>query len=102
MENVRFSVAGIGKDALPYALSSGYNIGTREEYSGDPSFGSPLTNGVSPFNLDPRTGDRGLKPEYTTSYEGGIEAKFLKNRLGIDLTYYNNTSKILSFPLKFL
>ena len=60
----------------------------------------PLTNGVSPFNLDPQTGDQNLEPEFTTSYEGGIEARFLNNRFGIDLTYYNNTSKNLIIPVK--
>ncbi|RRB12832.1 SusC/RagA family TonB-linked outer membrane protein [Larkinella knui] len=30
-----------------------------------------------------------LKPLTSTTYEGGIEAKFLNNRLGIDLTLYN-------------
>lgn len=92
---LRFSAAKIGKDAFPYALSTGFNIGTRGD---DPA---PLTTGVSPFNLDPSTGDIGLKPEFTTSYEGGIELRFLKNRLGIDLTYYNNTSKdlIIAVPV---
>ena len=30
-----------------------------------------------------------LKPLTSTTYEGGIEARFLNNRLGIDLTLYN-------------
>lgn len=97
---VRFSAAKIGKDAFPYALSSGYNIGTREEYQDDEPSRAPLTNNVSPFNLDPQTGDIGLVPEFTTSYEGGIEARFLNNRLGIDFTYYNNTSKDLIIGVK--
>ncbi len=92
---LRFSVAGIGKDALPYALSSGYNIGIRGT---NPPM--PLTNGTSPFNLTTRTGDRGMVPEFTTSYEGGVELKFLNNRLGLDFTYYNNTSKDLIIPVR--
>jgi TonB-linked SusC/RagA family outer membrane protein len=96
---LRASVARIGKDAPPYATSEGYLIGTRE--IPDVSDGRlPLTNGVSPFNLDPQTGDKSLKPEFTTSYEAGIEARFLNNRLGIDVTYYNNTSKDLIIPVK--
>lgn len=84
---VRFSVAGIGKDAYRYATSSGYNIGT------------PLSNGVLPFTLDPQAGDADLKPEFTTSYEAGTELRFLKNRLGFDFTYYNNKSKDLIIPV---
>lgn len=85
---VRFSFAKIGKDAVPYATSSGYNIGT------------PLSTGVLPFSLSTQAGDANLRPEFTTSYEGGVELRFLKNRLGVDFTYYNNTSKDLIIPVK--
>ncbi len=85
---VRGSYAKIGKDAIPYATSTGYNIGV------------PLTNGVLPFSLSTQSGDANLRPEFTTSYEGGIEARFLNNRLGIDFTYYNNTSKDLIIPVR--
>jgi TonB-linked SusC/RagA family outer membrane protein len=34
-----------------------------------------------------------LKPERQSTYELGFEAKFLKNRLGIDFAYYNTTIK---------
>jgi TonB-linked SusC/RagA family outer membrane protein len=85
---LRFSIAKIGKDALPYSTSTGYNI--------DP----PLTNNVLPFTLADRTGDANLKPEFTTSNEIGAEVKFLNNRLGLDFTYYNNTSKDLIIPVK--
>ena len=33
-----------------------------------------------------------LKPERTKSYEFGLELKFLKNRLGLDVTYYQSNS----------
>lgn len=84
----RVSVAKIGKDAIPYATSSGFNLGT------------PLNNNVIPFFLSTQTGDPNLRPEFTTSYEGGLELKFLQNRLGLDFTYYNNTSKDLIIPVK--
>jgi len=85
---VRFSVAGIGKDAVPYATAKGFQIG------------SPLTNNVSPFNLSDQIGDTNLIAEFTTSYEAGFELRFLQNRLGLDFTYYNNTSKDLLIPVK--
>ncbi|KYP15747.1 SusC/RagA family TonB-linked outer membrane protein [Flavihumibacter sp. CACIAM 22H1] len=84
----RVSVAKIGKDAVPYATSSGFSLGT------------PLNNNVIPFFLSTQTGDPNLRPEFTTSYEGGLELKFLQNRLGLDFTYYNNTSKDLIIPVK--
>jgi TonB-linked SusC/RagA family outer membrane protein len=85
---LRTSVAKIGKDAVPYATSSGYELGT------------PLNNNVIPFLLSTQSGDPNLRPEFTTSYEGGLELKFLNNRLGLDFTYYNNTSKDLIIPVK--
>ncbi len=83
----RFSVAKIGKDAPAYATSTGYDIGTA------------LTTGALPFTLSTQNGDLNLRPEFTTSYEGGLELSFLRNRLGLDLTYYNNTSKDLIIPV---
>ncbi|MFT4017153.1 MAG: SusC/RagA family TonB-linked outer membrane protein [Agriterribacter sp.] len=83
----RFSVAKIGKDAPSYATSTGYDIGTA------------LTTGALPFTLSTQNGDLNLRPEFTTSYEGGVELKFLHNRLGLDFTYYNNTSKDLIIPV---
>src|SRR5690606_38972408 len=39
-----------------------------------------------------------LRPLFTTSYETGLEAKFFKNRLGMDLTFYlgNTSDQILT------
>ena len=36
-----------------------------------------------------------LKPESTTSFEVGLEAAFLNDRIGFDLTYYKTTTTIL-------
>lgn len=84
---LRFSAAKIGKDAVPYATSTGYNID------------NPLSNNVLPFSLDNQTGDVNLRPEFTTSYEGGTELRFLTDKLGLEFTYYNNTSKDLIIPI---
>ena len=40
-----------------------------------------------------------LKPERLKAYEFGLEANFLKNRLGFDVTYYNNTTEDLITPV---
>jgi hypothetical protein len=47
----------------------------------------------------PRTGDpdnpkknSNLKPEKTKSYEAGVEASFLDNRIGLDVTYYKTNT----------
>ena len=41
------------------------------------------------------TGYADLKPESTTSFEVGLEAAFLNDRIGFDLTYYKTTTTIL-------
>jgi TonB-linked SusC/RagA family outer membrane protein len=38
-------------------------------------------------------GNRNLKPERSTEWEGGFDASFLNNRLNAELTYYSKTSK---------
>jgi hypothetical protein len=82
---LRGSVAKIGKDAPPYSFSTGF-------IPLSPQFQGGLT-------LSDRSGDPNLKPEFTTSVEGGVELRFLKNRIGAEFTYYDNTSKDLIIPV---
>lgn len=78
---LRLSYAKIGKDALPYSTSTGYSAYTS------------LPAGVTGFTRGANLGDPDLRPEFTNTYEGGLEINFLKNRLGFDLTYYHSISK---------
>jgi hypothetical protein len=39
------------------------------------------------------TGNLDLKPERSTEYEIGVDAALFDNRLGVDFTYFNKTSK---------
>lgn len=77
----RFSYAQLGKDALPYATSTGYGL-----YSG-------FQSGNTGFTRSSLIGDPSLRPEFTDTYEGGIQMQFLKNRLGFDAAYYYSLSK---------
>ncbi|HTM98243.1 MAG TPA: SusC/RagA family TonB-linked outer membrane protein [Pedobacter sp.] len=78
---LRLSYARIGKDAPPYSTSTGFST-----YTGLPTGTTGLTIGA---NL----GDPNLKPEFTNTYEAGLEMSFLKNRLSFDFTYYYSLSK---------
>ena len=78
---LRLSYAQIGKDALPYSTSNGYS-----PYQSLPS-------GVTGVTRASLLGDPTLKPEFTNTYEGGIEMSFLNNRLSLDATYYYSLSK---------
>jgi TonB-linked SusC/RagA family outer membrane protein len=55
-----------------------------------------LDRASTPVNVNSISGtlpNPDLKPELQTEFEAGIEGKFLKNRLTLDLTLYNRISK---------
>ncbi len=55
-----------------------------------------LDRASTPVNLNAISGtlpNPDLKPELQTEFEAGIDGKFLKNRLTLDLTLYNRISK---------
>lgn len=77
----RATWAQAGKDAPIGALNSflGTNI-------------NPLASSAYTYNgVD--IGNPALEPEFTDSYEAGIDARFFKNRLGLDLSVYYSKSK---------
>jgi TonB-linked SusC/RagA family outer membrane protein len=74
---IRASWAQVGGGAPdPYQINLGY--------TSQPSSGQPIQNVTSTT-----ISNQNLQPYTSTTTEAGIEAKFLKNRLGIDLTLYN-------------
>lgn len=79
---LRASVAQVGSDTDPYQLVTSY---TNSKYSYAGYAMGLISNSVQP-NPD-------LKPTKTNSFEIGLEMKFFNNRLGLDLTYYNQVSK---------
>jgi TonB-linked SusC/RagA family outer membrane protein len=78
---LRLSYAQAGKDASPYQTEVGYAL-SNTTYSGQ-RFSNIL--GQIPL-VD-------LKNELTSSIEMGAELRFLKNRVGVDFTYYTSSSK---------
>lgn len=80
----RVSATKVGNDATPYLVNSVYNIVT------------PFTSATGTVSnlatLSETLGNQNLKPEFTTEYEGGIEARFLQDRVGLDLTYFSRVS----------
>ena len=79
---LRASWAKVGSDTDPYKLALNYKTG-QYSYSGY-TIGY-INNTVMP--------NKDLKPTMTDSYELGLEAKLLNNRVGVDFTYYNQMSK---------
>ncbi|NSL86889.1 SusC/RagA family TonB-linked outer membrane protein [Chitinophaga sp. Mgbs1] len=84
---VRANWSQVGSDTDPYQL---YNT-----VPFDTDWGSVKRATIS-FNQKNSL----LKPEISTSYEGGIEASFFKDRAGFNVTWYktNNRNQIIQVP----
>lgn len=70
----------VGNDTDPYNVFNTYTIVT------PPFNGGLATNPSANANLD-------LLPEEQENWEVGLEMRFLENRVGFDVTYYNALSK---------
>jgi outer membrane receptor protein involved in Fe transport len=83
----RASVAATGKDTGPYETSTVYN--------------SSLIQATSQvvWSRENSRGDNLLRPERTTTVEIGSELRFLKNRIGVDFTWYKLNSRNQIIPV---
>ena len=86
---VRFGVARVSKDTDPYRVETTYRFNSDGTFQGTPRIFAPdeLLNA-------------NLKPENTDTWEAGFEASLFNNRLGIDFTYFNNTTTDQIIPLE--
>ncbi len=84
----RIGSAQVGNDVAPYSLvqtfSTAQDWGTAKR-----------------MYMAGQLKNANLKPEISTSHEAGIEIQFLKNRIGLDATYYitRNKNQVLSIAL---
>ncbi|TXF77358.1 SusC/RagA family TonB-linked outer membrane protein [Chryseobacterium sp.] len=83
---LRAGWAQAGKDTTPYQV---YAIA--EQTTNDGYFGSLLYpfGGVNSFEIGTRVSNEDLKNELTTEVEVGAEGRFLRNRVGFDVSLYN-------------
>ncbi len=79
---LRLSWAQVGSDTDPYQLGLVY---TKSKFTYPGYTLGSISNTTIP--------NRDLKPTRTNSYEMGLELKFLNSRIGLDFTYYNQTSR---------
>lgn len=84
----RLSWANVGKDTDPYSISYGYSS-------------TDFAGGYRPSATYP---DYYLKPENVETWEAGLEAKFLKNRIGFDVAIYQSdvTDQIYDVPYDYI
>ncbi|HCU20456.1 MAG TPA: SusC/RagA family TonB-linked outer membrane protein, partial [Bacteroidales bacterium] len=97
---VRASFSKIGNDAPIYGTaatypSSAFGDGWTTTALSFPAFG---TSGFTVTNTLP---NGNLRPEKTTTWEAGIDVRFLNGRAGLDFTYYEILSEdlILAVPV---
>ncbi len=83
---IRAGYAQVGTDVGPYQTTLAFTSG--------------LPRGDSPTAFLPGTlPNSELKPGLSSSYEGGIDLKFLNNRVGVEFTAYQNDNKNQIIPL---
>lgn len=87
---IRASVAKVGRDATPYLLKNTYASWSFGNNVANFSF--PL-NTIAGFGASTRLAPETLSPEFTTSYEIGLNAAFWKNRITVDVAYFDQVSK---------
>ncbi|HEY4334773.1 MAG TPA: TonB-dependent receptor, partial [Puia sp.] len=78
---LRTSWATVGKDTDPYQTMAVYSPSSTP-WNGTPFFSGPST--LPPIDL---------KPEKTLSLEFGTELRFLSDRLGLNMTYYDTKTR---------
>ncbi|MEO6285097.1 MAG: SusC/RagA family TonB-linked outer membrane protein [Dyadobacter sp.] len=78
---LRASYAQVGNDASPYQLAQTFT-----------SSGS-WNGSVPKFSENIQIANSDLKPEITTGLEVGADLRFLKGKIGLDVTYYEQTTK---------
>ncbi len=83
---LRLGWGQVGKDTGPYRILQTYSA-------------SQSVGGNPVFKLPSSLNNASLKPEITTSQEVGLELKFLKNRIGLDVTLYSSSSKNQILPI---
>ncbi|WP_411273189.1 SusC/RagA family TonB-linked outer membrane protein [Daejeonella sp.] len=80
---IRAAYSEVGKDAPPHVTSTSLGSVTNTFTINPRGF---ITNANNPF------GNPTLVPEFTRAFEIGTDLRFIKNRFGIDLTYYKSKS----------
>ena len=83
MAKFRGSWAQVGNDTDPYRIISSYGFVNAPHAGGNVSITTPPSTAIS----------SNLKPERKTSWEFGIDWRFVNNRFGIDFAYYKENTK---------
>ncbi|ETZ24819.1 SusC/RagA family TonB-linked outer membrane protein [Pedobacter sp. V48] len=80
---IRAAYSNVGKDASPYSLTTSLATLTNDFTINPRGF---IINSNNAF------GNPLLVPEFTRAFEVGADLRFIKSRLGLDVTYYSSKS----------
>ncbi|WP_024995004.1 SusC/RagA family TonB-linked outer membrane protein [Phocaeicola paurosaccharolyticus] len=80
---LRASWAQVGNDTEPYIINSAYSLSSSTVGSNN-IYGAVI--GDTSYSKD-------LKPERKSSWEVGLDWRFIENRIGVDFTYYKENTK---------
>ena len=96
---VKGSWAKVGRVAPIYGTDTYYSAANPTDGFG-PQIVFPFL-GLQGRSIDNTAGNPLLGPEFTRSVEGGLEVRFLKNRIGVEVTYFDtrSTDIILNVPI---
>jgi TonB-linked SusC/RagA family outer membrane protein len=95
---LRAGWARVGTDPQPYLTQTTL-------FTTNPTFGNNVAAVTFPFRglngqtLQGQLGNPQLTPEFSSELELGTELRFLKNRVGIDFTYYNRATTDQIVPI---
>ena len=78
---LRASYAQVGNDASPYQLSQTFRAG------------GSWNGSIPEYYENTQIANSSLKPEITTGLELGADLRFFKSKVGLDVTYYDQTTK---------
>ena len=94
---VRLAYGKTGSDPAPYNVYQTLGSGSVDlPPQGTLTF--PF-NGVSGYGISTTLNNADLKPIFTTEVETGVEARFFKDRIGLDATVYDKKTKGQIFPV---
>jgi TonB-linked SusC/RagA family outer membrane protein len=95
---LRISYAKVGNDAPAYVTTNSFSVTDISGGFGNTQF--PFGS-VAGYTQGDQLANSKIKPEYTSAVEVGAELGFWNDRLSVDFSYYQNSSKdqIISLPL---
>ncbi|MCB9285368.1 MAG: TonB-dependent receptor [Lewinellaceae bacterium] len=91
---LRLAWGQVGNDTDPYNVYDVYLGSTRTDNTAATNFGS-----LPSYTVPNTKNNAELKSELTTSIEAGLDLRFFKDRIGLDLTYYTGKTTNQIIPL---